>query len=241
MSAIIFDTETTGGEHPCLIEAAWLQYTDPFDRIAQQQFQQRYHPGKAISLGALAKHHILDEELVNCRPSGEFRLPAGVTYLAGYHVDYDWKVIGQPDIKRICVLALARRCYPGLDSYAQSAVLYHVARERAREWLQNAHSALQDVQNCVRILQHMVELLPGGASASWETVWRYSEEARIPGVMPFGKHRGKALEDVPADYKRWLLGQPDLDPYLSMALRRHESKSGIERPELTSLFTKFGR
>lgn len=219
MSAIIFDTETTGTEHPGLIEAAWLQYSHPLDGVPQQEFQQRYHPGKPISLGALAKHHILDEELVNCPPSHEFQLPEGVSYLVGYHVDYDWNVIGQPDIKRICVMALARRCYPGLDSYAQSAVLYHVERARAREWLQHAHSALQDVYNCARILHHLLGRMPSEASASWEAVWRYSEQARIPTGMPFGKHKGKPLREVPADYKRWLLGQPDLDPYLLKALR----------------------
>jgi exodeoxyribonuclease X len=219
MTAIIFDTETTAVDQPRLIEAAWLKFSFPNDRTPQEQFQQRYHPGKPISLGALAQHHILDEELVDCPPYDAFRLPTGVEYLVGYHVDYDWKVIGQPDIKRICVMALARYCFPGLDSYAQSAVLYHVARPRAREWLQNAHSALQDVYNCARILRHVLRSLPAPASANWEAVWRSSEQARIPIVMPFGRHKGKPMLDVPADYKRWLLGQPDLDPYLVMALR----------------------
>jgi exodeoxyribonuclease X len=38
--------------------------------------------------------------------------------------------------------------------------------------------------------------------------------------MPFGKHRGVAMAEVPADYKRWLRGQPDVDPYLRQALER---------------------
>jgi exodeoxyribonuclease X len=37
--------------------------------------------------------------------------------------------------------------------------------------------------------------------------------------MSFGKHKGTAIKDVPADYKRWLLGQPDVEPYLAKALR----------------------
>jgi hypothetical protein len=61
--------------------------------------------------------------LADCPPYTEFRLPQGIEYLVGYNIHYDWKVIGQPDIRRICVLALARHVYPGLDSYSQSAVL----------------------------------------------------------------------------------------------------------------------
>ena len=47
-----------------------------------------------------------------------------------------------------------------------------------------------------------------------------SEAARIPTIMSFGKHKGMPIKDVPADYKRWLLGQSDIDPYLAIALRR---------------------
>jgi exodeoxyribonuclease X len=59
-----------------------------------------------------------------------------------------------------------------------------------------------------RILFHL-----GTNSGSWEGIWRRSELARIPIVMTFGKHKGVPIKDVPADYKRWLLGQPELDPY----------------------------
>jgi len=36
--------------------------------------------------------------------------------------------------------------------------------------------------------------------------------------MPFGKHKGTPMADVPRDYKAWLLNQPDVDPYLRKAL-----------------------
>ena len=47
-----------------------------------------------------------------------FRLPEGIEYLVGHNVDYDWKVIGQPEIKRICMLALCRSFFPALDSHS---------------------------------------------------------------------------------------------------------------------------
>ncbi|WP_201788740.1 hypothetical protein [Pseudomonas frederiksbergensis] len=47
-----------------------------------------------------------------------------------------------------------------------------------------------------------------------------SEDARIPTVIGFGKHKGMAVADLPADYKRWLLNQSDLDSYMRKALSR---------------------
>ena len=36
--------------------------------------------------------------------------------------------------------------------------------------------------------------------------------------MPFGKHKGVPISEVPKDYKQWLLRQSDVDPYLVKAL-----------------------
>lgn len=39
--------------------------------------------------------------------------------------------------------------------------------------------------------------------------------------MPFGKHKGTPLEDVPDDYLWWVLGKCDnVNPYLIEAIRR---------------------
>ena len=46
MSAILLDTETTGLDQPRILEAAWLIFTSPGDLTPQQQFWQRYQPGK---------------------------------------------------------------------------------------------------------------------------------------------------------------------------------------------------
>jgi len=218
MTAVIFDTEATSLNEPHLIEAAWIKFSTPAASPGEV-FCRRYNPGKPIDLGALATHHIMDEDLVDCPPYTDFRLPDGIEYLIGYNVDYDWKVIGQPEIKRICVLALSRAFFPGLDSYSQSAVLYHLIRPQARELLKGAHSADADVYNCHIILSHILLRMLSDEPLTWEQVWQRSELARIPTVMTFGKHKGAAIKDIPADYKQWLLKQPDVDQYLVKALR----------------------
>ncbi|MNT19492.1 Exodeoxyribonuclease 10 [compost metagenome] len=219
MNAIIFDTETTGINEPIVIEAAWLRLCDPFTLATAEEFEQRYNPGKPIELGALATHHILDAELVDCPPATDFQLPAGVEYLVGHNVDYDWKVIGEPPVKRNCTLALCRHLFPQADSHSQSAMLYMFERDRARELLQHAHSAKHDVRNCRIVLDYVLSRLGITDSWTWEDIWEASEAARIPTVMTFGKHKGMRIADVPADYKAWLMRQPDVDPYVLKAIK----------------------
>ena len=213
--AIIFDTETTGKNEAKMIEAAWIQLDsiNPFSTSAS--FNQRYNPGKPIELGALATHHILDEELIDCPSPESFELPQGLEYLIGHNIDYDWNIIGQPNIKRICTLALSRKIWPTLDSHTQSALFYFLSRPNAREVLKNAHSALADVKICAVILESVCKTLN---ISNIDDLYTASEAARIPSHMTFGKHKGASITDIPRDYKTWLLNQDNLDAYLKKAL-----------------------
>lgn len=213
-TAIIFDTEATDINQPVIIEAAWVELVTVSPFQTGESFHQRYNPGKPISLGALATHHILDEELVNCPPASSFKLPSGLEYLIGHNIDFDWQAIGKPEVKRICTLALARKAWPELDSHSQSALLYFLERTTAKERLRNAHSAEADIHICATILQHICNAL---TITTTEALWKASEAARLPSHMSFGKHKGLPLAEVPGDYVRWLLDQQNIDPYLRQA------------------------
>lgn len=219
--AIIFDTETTGLNEPEIIEAAWIEphSIDGFiDHEIKSSFHGRFKPSKRISLSAMAVHHIMDEDLEHCKPSSSFSLPDDIDYLIGHNVDFDWNAAGKPVVNRICTLALSRYLWPELESHNQSAMLYFLERESARKLLRGkAHSAEDDVYNCMLILKHIVEKL--GDVDSWGILWKHSEIARVPKVMPFGKHKGVPIKDIPRDYKAWLLNQPDIDLYLIKALQ----------------------
>lgn len=220
MKAIILDTETTGLNDPEPVETAFQEvfFDSKFDLLAGECGWQRWKPSKPIELGALATHHILDEELENSTLSSEFELPEGVAYIIGHNVDYDWCAIGKPDVKRICTQAIARHLWPELDSHSQSALIYHLRRQEARSMLKHAHSALVDVQNCFVLLKEILVKSP--AILDIESLYQYSESCRIPTHMPFGKYKGWPISNVPSDYVSWYLRQADTDPYLIEAFRR---------------------
>ncbi|CAB4191671.1 DEDDh domain containing protein [uncultured Caudovirales phage] len=215
LRAIIFDVETTGMNTPEIIEAAWEDAEGNGEDITVVRFQ----PTKPIELGAIAAHHILPSDLVGCPPSSDFRLPDGVEFLIGFNVDYDWECAGKPDVRRIDLCAVARVLYPGLDSYKQNAVFYHLfgATESTRDMLVGAHSAAVDVQNCAEIFDRMktdTEITDIGE------FWLYSEDCRIPRIMPFGKHKGEPIGNVPKGYRDWYSKQVDTDPLILSAFDR---------------------
>lgn len=233
--AQVIDTETTGRSEPQCIEFARADVTvEP--GVNGMLFHlgdatvEHYKPTKPIELGALATHHILPEELEGCPAApASFDLPP---IIIGHAVDYDWKVLGSPDgVKRIDTYALGREAWPGLDSYSLGALTYHLLPAvDARAALKDAHGAAVDISLCFNVFtQALSILLP--SPKSWTEIWRVSEAAREPKEMPFGKHRGLAIKNLPRDYVVWLMGedakaereqrQEDrVDPYLVQAFRR---------------------
>lgn len=224
---LIIDTETTGFTEPVEpIEVAWVQLDDglisndldlALDLMGR--FDQRYKPTQPISFGAMATHHITEEDLEDCPPSADFALPEDTTFLIGHNIDFDWKAIGKPDVPRICTLALSRRLWPDEMGHSLGAMMYRLLhKDEAKDLLRNAHSAYQDVLLTRILLQHILEKMP--KVRTWERLWEASERARIPVTMPFGKHKGTAIADLPADYCDWLLKQTDMDPYVLVAVRQ---------------------
>lgn len=218
MSAIILDTETTDIEKPDVVELAYVGPLDTPTSEIGEGIRLSFKPTKAISLGAMSTHHIIPSDLADCDPwPGAWPLPAGVEFIVGHNVDFDWKAIGSPNVRRICTLALSRHVYPSIDSHTLGAMIYHLyPHHMARQLVRDAHSALTDVLLCRRVLLAIVEVLH---PRDWVHLHELSEVARVPSVMPFGKHKGMPLAQVPNDYKRWLLTQADVDPYLAKALR----------------------
>lgn len=224
MSAIIIDTESTGKIEPIMpVEVGYMYVDEPGDK-PRDPFVQKYNPGKPIELGAQAVHMIIDDDVQDCPPSSSFVMPDDAEYMIGHNVDYDWKVLNRPQIKRICTLVLARYTWPTLDSHTQTALVLSFNPRAAREWLRQnqSHSALVDIRMCERILNGVIQALKysqwGDEMPTWEQVYQLCESLRVPEIISFGKHNGKRFADLPADYLDWYINKSDNpDPYTMKA------------------------
>lgn len=217
LEVCVVDCETTGGEPLEVIELGVIPvffygtHLHEGSGIVNRSFK----PNGKITFGAMATHNICDHELIGCEPSSEAKLPDGCKYIVGHNVDYDWQALGSPNVKRICTLAMSRKLWPELDCHKLGAVAYFLFGTQAKGMLKNAHSALDDARVAVNVLSKM---LPAIGFESWESVWQFSELARVPTHFTFGKHKGMLIKEAPSDYKAWLLRQGDVDEYLRKAL-----------------------
>lgn len=231
MIASILDTETTGkADDAQVVDFAHMTLPGTPDEflkadIAKMQCWQSYFGHSVpMSLGAQATHHILPDTLKGL-PLFEKRAFEG--YAIGHNVDFDVGKALDGDVKGICTLAMSRHLYPALDSHTQSAMLYFLAEQRGvgAQWashlLKDAHSAAEDVKNCARLLKFLIMTARtrGIDVSTWEAVYMFSLAARIPTVMGFGKHAGKAISDVDPSWVEWYAKQPETDPYLMLAFK----------------------
>jgi exodeoxyribonuclease X len=243
--AIILDTETTCVDEPAVIE---LAHTGPLamPTIDAPRLQEpgaaihsyRYNPGKPISYGAMAVHHILDEDVANEPPwPGTWKPPEGTEYLIGHSIDFDWRAVGEPPVKRICTLAFARSLWPELDSHSLGALTYRFMDKReAKQMLARAHTARVDVALVAFLLVVILEKI--SPVATWEELWQRCELARMPERMTFGKYgkdsdwakannkghgmRCGNVREYDPGYWDWLMTKCDQvrdDVYLQRALR----------------------
>lgn len=231
-SVAFLDTETTGFIDPIVpVEIAVLTPNGPPDALGGCfEYVARFNPGKDIEYGAVAAHGILPEDLADCPLWSSYRPPVP-DYAVGHAIDYDLNAIfGEGaipgSIRRIDTLALSRYVYPDEDSHKLAAMMYVIygQNQATRDAVHGSHSALVDTRNTARICEFMASHLE---IKTWEELWQYSELARIPRFMTFGKYgpakrgtKGSSIADVRKDrgYTKWLLGLDDLDPYLRRAL-----------------------
>jgi exodeoxyribonuclease X len=217
---ILLDTETNDKDNPVPLQIAYLYLSRNFNVV--EEFYSNFNPEAPISYGAMATHHILPEDVKDCPPYSSFIFPEGVEYMIGHNIDFDWCALGQPEVKRIDTLAICRHLFPGVDSHTQSSMLYFFYGSEIRPNLKEAHNAYCDVENCAKLLKKLVEVIEKRLHTpllTIEELYNFSEMARIPTIIPFGKHKGMKIKDLPKDYVQWLLRQPELDPYLEKALK----------------------
>lgn len=201
---IYYDTETTGvkADRDRIIEIA------AYDPVLDRRFEKFVNPGCPIPPEAIAIHHITDE-MVASAPSfaqigAEFaEFCEGDVVLIAHNNDnfdlhflrneFDRHGMSMPSWKFLDTLKWARRYRPDLPRHTLQFL-----REIYGIPANNAHRALDDVIVLHQVFQLMIDDL------LIEDVFYLMNRPRTILHMPFGKHQGQPLSQVPRSYIQWL-------------------------------------
>jgi len=129
--------------------------------------------------------------------------------------------------KLICTNAMANFLLPTLESHKLVSLLYHFHRNIARAQAKNAHAAIADIYFTELVLGSLIDLAnsQGHEISDAKSLYEFSQMARVPTHLNFGKHKGDAIADLAASsegagYLKWLLKQNSVDPYLAQACQQ---------------------
>ena len=231
---IYYDTETTGvkSAKDRVIEIA------AYDPIEDRSFVELINPECPIPKEASIIHHITDE-MVKDAPT--FKIIAEKftqfcpdnTVLIAHNNDAFDQLFLEAEFKRaevplpffqyIDTLKWARKYRNDLPRHSLQFL-----RETYGFSANQAHRALDDVTILHQVFSVMIDDLP------IQTVLQLLSKPQVVSRMPFGKHQGKPLEEVPRNYVTWLASSGAFDKTENKALKQSFEKLGILTPLLTN-------
>lgn len=223
---IFYDTETTGvrADKDRIIEIA------AFDPLNNRSFEKLVNPGCLIPKEATAIHHITDEMVKDCPDFSQIGrefidfCEGEVVLIAHNNDGFDIHFL-RNEFNRHCLqmpawsfldsLKWARRYRPDLPRHTLQFLreVYQIAEN-------NAHRALDDVIVLHQVFSCMTDDL------DIESILKLINKPREIHHMPFGKHQGTPLKDVPKDYIKWLANSGAFDKAENLELRSSFEKLG---------------
>ncbi|MDN3506183.1 MAG: DUF3820 family protein [Simkaniaceae bacterium] len=223
---IYYDTETTGisSQKDRIIELA------AYDPVEERSFCEFIQPGMPIPKEATAVHHITDEMVKDALSFDEVGIafaefcPENTVLIAHNNDGFDKHFIeaeyarndlSLPSWEYLDTLKWARRYRPDLPRHS----LQHL-REVYGIAANNAHRALDDVMVLYDVFSIMIDDL------SIETIMELLATSKNMDRMPFGKHQGKALKEVPKNYVSWLKDSGAFDKPQNKELKESFEKIG---------------
>jgi DNA polymerase-3 subunit epsilon len=224
---IYYDTETTGvrSDKDRVIEIA------AFDPVENRSFVHLINPGSPIPPEATAIHHITDAMVAEASSFEEIgkafvEFCSGDVVLIAHNNDAFDKLFLENEFKRA---NLPMPQWTFIDSLKWSR---KYRNDLPRHTLQNlrevygiaanqAHRALDDVMVLHQVFSSMTDDLP------METILELLAQGTNLSRMPFGKHQGKPLSEIPKDYVRWLHTSGAFDKAENQPLKETFEKLGM--------------
>lgn len=225
---LVLDTETTGlsPEVDRVVEIAAV-CVDPDAGTVTPVVDVLVNPGRPIPPAASAVHHLTDEDVADAEPFDRVwsakvaPLLGPGTVIAAHNARFDRQFVPEMPNPWLCTMRLAKHLWPDAPAYGNQVLRYW---RSLRIETGAPHRALSDATVTGHLLLELVAsyrqtVSPEGA-LDLAALAQYAAAPFPIAVMPFGKHKGTPLEEVPPDYVRWLLALDDLDVDLRFSLER---------------------
>ena len=206
MNTIIFDLETTGLDVEKVRIVEYMFYNiKTHEYISGFVNPECEIPPEVIKINGITNMDVDDQPVFKEHIEKIMDFIGPKAYLVAHNaIRYDVPLLynelkrnGQKPLKGwkvIDTLRIARTLYPDLKNHKQDTL-----REKFKLGLNNNHQANKDVLDLGVIFCNMLK------GKKIEELYKMSNEF-IYTRMPFGKHRGKLISEVPDDYIKWMLG-----------------------------------
>lgn len=236
---LVFDVEATSldfREAEVIEFAAAVYHSDQWNMVHDQM----YRPHEPISTMVSSITHITNRMVEECdhfdsppvQEELNRQMSLGDVHVA-HNIFYDENVLksyGFEFPRGVCTMKMAKRLYPDLESYKLGYLRYHFDLPVPEDLV--PHRARADVLVTALLFERLLaDVIKAGHLEDNETLpdqllaWMASPIVMTR--MPFGKHKGKLLEDVPLSYWQWALenmdslqeDKPEYDPDFAESVR----------------------
>lgn len=226
---MVLDTETTSLDFH-VAEVIELGYCLLFKTGEWQMMGGLYSPTEGPVTPEVSAVTHITQKMVEGRPSFEAcaendlsmiirTLPGGGNLIA-HNAFYDRSVLKKYNIDDsnspwLCTMRMAKKLYADDDTVTQFNLPYLRYRfELEIPEGMSHHRATSDAYMTAKLLEHMVtemeeEDILDTTKAYKPQIEEWLEAPVIINKMPFGKHKGKKLTEVPLSYWKWALGNLD--------------------------------
>lgn len=206
---IALDFETTGlqpGFQP--IEIAWVEFDQDLNSV--EEVTSLLNTKVVIEPRAQRAHGITSKMLKGKPTLSEFlqsshsdKFKNEHVLVVAHNVSYDLPLFRSfcRQVTALCTMRLGQNLYPDLENFRLRTLASHLEVDTEPN-----HRALTDAQTCFELLKKYSLANKLAIPELVEAANNFSPDATIP----FGKHKGMRIIDLPTDYQVWL--SENLDP-----------------------------
>ena len=213
----VIDIETTGTQPPAeIIEFGRVDVVyDGAGTAVERPMARLYRPLNGIPPETMAVHHITEadfpEDTPVCAPDLLRKAVwggAAPDALVAHNCEFERQFVTQAAtdaLPWICTYKVTLRVWPAAPRHSNQVLRYWRGLVLDPQFAMPPHRAGPDAWVTAHLLADLLR------TTSVEQMIAWTAEPKLLPAIPFGKHRGQAWTEAPADYLQWIVRQTDMD------------------------------